>query len=84
MNGAVLESVARFASGTRNLIRVEARAVMSDTEAAQALDQARPIQDIEVYIEKYKQQGLIGDDLWNKLIEKAVTSDTEVDAEYLK
>jgi len=57
---------------------------MSDTEAAQALDQARPIQDIEVYIEKYKQQGLIGDDLWNKLIEKAVTSDTEVDAEYLK
>lgn len=79
-SGQPLEAVARFASGSRNLIRIQARALMENQQLAAELDRNYPIQDVEFYIQKYKQQGLTGDDLWNKIIEKALTTNPEVDS----
>ena len=57
---------------------------MENREAAETLDETHPIRNVEEYIEKYQRDGLSGDDLWNKVIEKALTTDPEVDDSFLK
>jgi hypothetical protein len=56
---------------TRNALRTEARALMSDRELAQTLDVSDPNKTVAQLVEHARSKGLSGDALWNYLAQSA-------------
>jgi RHS repeat-associated protein len=69
-----LEEQAKQAFNLRNQFRKEARELMADRELAEKLNKEEPNMTWDQVVEKYKKQGLSGDDLWNKIIESSQKS----------
>ena len=79
--GVSLEERARIASESRTALREWIRSIQSNRTLADWLDQHEPHMSWDQVLKKYEDQGLTGDDLWRKIIEKSVGSRAEVDAE---
>jgi hypothetical protein len=75
------EMRAKTMSATRNALRTWTRDLMVDRGEAAKLDRLYPNQSWEEVLDKYKGQGLKGDELWNKIIEKSTASRASVNAE---
>lgn len=69
-----LEDVAKQAYKMRNNIRTKARLLMSDTNWSQYLFENEKNRTFDDIVNYYKFQGYGGDDLWNIIIEKSMTS----------
>jgi hypothetical protein len=71
-----LEGQAHQAFNFRNNFRNEARNLMKDRVEAEYLFKTEPNMTWEGIVEKYSNQRLEGDDLWNKIIESSQKSRT--------
>jgi hypothetical protein len=80
--GVSLEERARIASGSRNALRSWIREIQANRTAADWLNQHERNLTWDDVVKKYQDQGLSGDDLWRKIIEKSVDSRAAVDAEF--
>jgi RHS repeat-associated protein len=58
----------------RNKIRTKTRETMADRKLAKKLNETDPNMSLKQIIKKYYKKGFVGDDLWNIIYEKAVTS----------
>jgi hypothetical protein len=79
--GASLEERARAASESRTALRQWIRDIQANRTLADWLDQNEPHLSWDDVLRKYQAQGLSGDDLWRKILEKSVDSREAVDAE---
>jgi hypothetical protein len=77
--GVSLEERARLASQSRNALRSWIRTIQADQAGADSLNQTDPNMTWDEVVKKYQSQGLTGDDLWRKIIEKSVGSRASVD-----
>ncbi|MFO8011463.1 MAG: RHS repeat-associated core domain-containing protein [Dehalococcoidia bacterium] len=71
--GVPRETIARQTSHLRNVLKARTRGLMANRTFAQLLERYRPLKPIEHYIEKHSAEGLKGDALWNRIIEKSLT-----------
>ncbi len=51
---------------------------MSDRSTAQALDVSDPVRDFDHYVDKYRQQGLEGEELWGKIMDSGTRPNRDV------
>jgi hypothetical protein len=72
--GVSLEERAKTLSAQRNALRSWVRDIMADRGAAAGLADADPNLTWEQVMAKYQAQGLTGDDLYRKIIERSVAS----------
>jgi len=77
-----LEEVARDAVNMRNTLRTNAREAMADNEWSNFLMSREKNKTFEEIVEKYRKQGVLGDDLWRKIIEKSMESRDSVNSLY--
>jgi filamentous hemagglutinin len=77
--GASREAIARRVSNLRNVLKQRSRNMMADRAVAESLP---PIRPFEHYVEKYSAEGLSGDALYNRIIERALTPNPLVNAKY--
>jgi len=76
--GLSLEDQAKQAFAMRNDLRSTARELMSNRDLADSLNKSDPNRTWSEIANKYSSQGLSGDDLWRKIIEKSQSSRTSV------
>jgi filamentous hemagglutinin len=76
--GLSLEDQAKQAFAMRNDLRSTARELMSNRHLADSLNKSDPNRTWSEIANKYSSQGLSGDDLWRKIIEKSQSSRTSV------
>lgn len=62
----------------RNDLRSTARELMSNRALADSLNKTDPNRTWSEIVDKYSGQGLSGDELWSKIIEKSQSSRTSV------
>lgn len=62
----------------RNDLRSTARELMSNRILADSLNKTDPNRTWSEIVDKYSGQGLSGDELWSKIIEKSQSSRTSV------
>ncbi|CAB3661281.1 hemagglutinin repeat-containing protein [Achromobacter aegrifaciens] len=72
--GLSLEDQAKQAFAMRNDLRSTARELMSNRDLADSLNKSDPNRTWSEITNKYSSQGLSGDDLWRKIIEKSQSS----------
>ena len=72
--GLSLEERAKMLSAQRNALRSWVREIMADRGAAAALADTDPSLTWDQVMAKYQAQGLTGDDLYKKIIERSVAS----------
>ena len=68
--GASIKAIAERISNLRNVLKMRTRSFMKDQALAESLP---PVKPFEYYVEKYSKQGFSGDDLYNRIIEGALT-----------
>ena len=76
---APLESQAKEAFNLRNQFRTEARKLMKNRDGAKYLTTEEPNMTWDQTVDKYRRQGLEGDELWNKIIESSQKSRPSAD-----
>jgi hypothetical protein len=74
------ETGAKTLSATRNALRTWTRDLMVDRAATARLGATEKNMSWDEVVDKYKGQGLKGDELWNKLIERSMVSRASVNA----
>lgn len=74
------EMRAKTMSATRNALRSWTRDLMVDRAKAAELEASEKNMTWEEVVEKYKGQGLKGDELWEKITERSMTSRASVNA----
>jgi len=74
------ETRAKTLSATRNALRTWTRDLMVDRAEAARLAATEKNMTWDEVVEKYKGQGLKGDELWNKIIERSMVSRASVNA----
>ncbi|WP_338802255.1 filamentous hemagglutinin N-terminal domain-containing protein [Pseudomonas sp. RSB 5.4] len=77
-SSASLEEQAKQAFDMRNDLRSTARELMSNRTLADSLNKTDPNRTWSEIVDKYSGQGLSGDELWSKIIEKSQSSRTSV------
>ncbi|PBP44777.1 hypothetical protein CCL13_16260 [Pseudomonas syringae] len=77
-SSASLEEQAKQAFDMRNDLRSTARELMSNRTLADSLNKTDPNRTWNEIVNKYSGQGLSGDELWSKIIEKSQASRTSV------
>ncbi|SDS13035.1 hemagglutinin repeat-containing protein [Pseudomonas trivialis] len=77
-SSASLEEQAKQAFDMRNDLRSTARELMSNRTLADSLNKTDPNRTWSEIVNKYSGQGLSGDELWSKIIEKSQSSRTSV------
>ena len=80
--GLPLRERAIHASLKRNELKQQARDMMIDRVKAAELDITDPILPVEHYIQKYEAKGLVGDDLWQALLEGSARTRPSVNKVY--
>lgn len=73
-----MEEQAKQAFDMRNDFRSTARELMSYRTLADSLNKADPNRTWSEVVNKYSGQGLSGDELWSKIIEKSQSSRASV------
>ena len=73
---------ALMAHTQRNALKIQARQMMADRNAAKLLDQTNPIRSFDYYINKYGGQGLQGEALWNRIIQGSHTPNAGVNLRF--
>ncbi len=82
---ASLESQARDALNLRNDLRFKARELMKDLKDKDSLNEAKPnLSFEEMVIKKWRNKGLLGDDVLRDIIRSASTTNKEVNERYLR
>jgi len=77
-SSASLEEQAKQAFDMRNDLRSTARELMSNRTLADSLSKTDPNRTWSEIVNKYSGQGLSGDELWSKIIEKSQSSRASV------
>ena len=77
-SSASLEEQAKQAFDMRNDLRSTARELMSNRTLADSLSKTDPNRTWSEIVNKYSSQGLSGDELWSKIIEKSQSSRSSV------
>jgi hypothetical protein len=77
--GVSLEERAKAASASRSALRSWIRSIQENQGDAANLNQTEPNMSWDEVVKKYQDQGLTGDDLWRKIIEKSSASRASVD-----
>ena len=78
LNVAYTEENARRLSTQRNLLKIEAREMMANRQAAADLEITDPIRSFASYVEKYTAKGFKGEALWEKIIKQTKTPNASV------
>jgi hypothetical protein len=81
-NVAYTEENAMSLFAQRNAIKVQARSMMADKEAAALLDKTDPIRPFEYYVRKYSNQGYSGESLWKMIIQGSSTPNPIVNKKF--
>lgn len=77
--GVSLEERAKLASASRNALRSWTRTIQANQIGAAGLEQSEPNLTWDEVVKKYQSQGLSGNDLWRRIIDKSVGSRAAVD-----
>lgn len=79
-SGPLTRATAERVHAARNALKVDARAMMADRDAAAALERTNPIQPFEYYVEKYTSEGFSGEALWQRIIQGGTTPNAGVNS----
>jgi len=66
----------------RNSLKIRARGMMADREAAKLLEKTDPIRPFKYYVEKYSSQGYSGKSLWERIIQGSSTPNAGVNGRF--